>query len=771
MLIALLVIFGGSLLSPLIFRLFKEKTGYFIGIGFIPIFIYFISLYTKIVEGEALSIDTLEIFPGIPFNLYLDGLSLVFALIVLGIGILVLFYSSAYMKHKPHQGRYYSYLLLFMASMLGLVISGNLIVLYIFWSLTGISSFLLIGFYNNDKESREAAFQALIVTESGGLAMLAGIVLLGIGRNTFDFPELLTRGEFFRDHALYVPVTLLIMLGAFTKSAQFPFHFWLPSAMKAPTPVSAFLHSATMVNAGIYLLARLNPVLGNTLIWKDVLMAVGLFTFFAGVYLSLTGKDLKIILAYTTVSSLGLLVFLIGTGTSTAIKAALLYLVAHALYKGSLFMVTGAIDETTGTRNINELSNLKKKMPYTSLIALIALLSMAGLPPLLGYVGKEFFYEATLHARGIGSFMISAGILSNAMMFFISAIIAWKVFLSGDSSGLEAADVKIKKSRTIAGFLISPAILSIFGFLLAFTPGKFEDLLEFSIEAVKTVPVNVNIEVWKGFSKVFYLSLLTIGTGISFFVLRNKILPAIEFINRRIFHPDFSRSFKKLGKTISGINTRLTEFIQPSHQGIYLLIIIMSTSFLLWFLILRSGNILGPQVTKINFPALGIILIASTTAIATVLIRTKLTAIVTMGVTGYGVAMIYMFYGAIDLAITQILVETFLLIIFVLAGYRLPQFKKFSRKITRLRDGIIALFAGSAISGLLILTTTRNKLSNQVAEEIISRSFTEAHGRNIVNVILVDFRALDTLGEIMVVSLAAVAIMLMLKQKTENKHL
>lgn len=758
MLVPLLVIFIASLLSPLISRIFKNGTGYILGLFLIPMFIYFLTFYEDIVKHGHIKSQAWNFIPGIQFIFYLDGLSLVFSILVIGIGLLVLIYSSSYLKNKPHQGRYYGYLLFFMASMVGIVLSGNIIALYIFWSLTGLSSFLLIGFYNADKESRNAALQALLVTEAGGLAMLAGLILLGIIGDNSNITELFIHQESIRTHSLYPAIVLLILGGAFTKSAQFPFHFWLPSAMKAPTPVSAFLHSATMVNAGIYLVARLNPLFGNNMLWKYLLMGFGLFSFFAGVYLSLTKKDLKIILAYTTISSLGLMLFLFGAGSTNAVKAALLYLVAHALFKAALFMVTGIIDIKTGTRNIDHLGNLKKNMPVTTIIALLALLSMAGLPPLLGFVGKEFFYEATMHNKSTGPLILAAGLFSNSMMFFISAIIAYKVFFQSKPHKSNPSEAKI-------GFLIAPAILSILGFILAVIPGKFENLLAFSTEAVKCTPVEVNIQLWKGFDNVFLLSLITIGIGFLLFFWRKKIYPLLERLNRRLLQPEFSIIPRNIYQEFARLNTNFTKSLQPSYLGVYLLIVIVFTSILMWVLLLGSEKIIGPDVSQVSNGVTVIALVAAAIAVATTIIERKLAAIVTMGVTGYGVAMIYMLYGAVDLSITQMLVETFILVLFVMVVYRLPQFEKYSGKAKRLRDALVAIVAGGAISTVLVLTTTRTKISSEVSDEIIRRSLEEAHGRNIVNVILVDFRGLDTLGEITVITLAALGIMMMLKNK------
>ena len=335
----------------------------------------------------------------------LDGLSLLFGVLITGIGSLIVLYGGAYLRDDESVGRFDCLILFFMGSMLGLVLADNLILLFIFWELTSIASYLLVGFNHKDAETRKSALRALLVTAGGGLALLAGLLLLGIAGGTFERTELIALHEELINMPSYSWMVGLIFLGAFTKSAQVPFHFWLPGAMKAPTPASAYLHSATMVKAGVVLLAKLTPVLGNTRLWEDTMIIAGVITMATGALLALLQTDLKRLLAYSTISALGTLILLLGIGTTLSVKAMFVFLLVHALYKASLFMVAGAIDKTTGTREVPELSGLFRRMPRVAVAAGLAGLSMSGLPPLIGFVSKELLYEAKIEAVGMAVFV------------------------------------------------------------------------------------------------------------------------------------------------------------------------------------------------------------------------------------------------------------------------------------------------------------------------------------------------------------------------------
>ena len=418
-----------ALFAPLIYRTLRQWAGGVIALLPLGLTLYFAGFIGRVVAGENLTFSSRWVPSlSINFTFYVDGLSLLFALLISGIGTLIILYASSYLEGHTQLGRLYAYLLGFMASMLGLVLADNIITLFIFWELTSISSYLLIGFDHRRAAARQAATQALLITGTGGLALLAGLILLGQVGGGWELSALLNQGEVVHQSPLYGLILGLILLGAFTKSAQFPFHFWLPGAMEAPTPVSAYLHSATMVKAGIYLLARLYPLLGHSESWQTYVTAFGLITMLAGAILALFKTDLKQVLAYSTISALGTLVMLLGISTHEAIEAAMVFLVVHSLYKGALFMVAGAIDHETGTRDVQRLGGLRQVMPIITLGAGLSALSMAGIPLFMGFVGKELIYEAGLHAETYAAFLTAASVAANIAMVAVAGIVGYSVF-------------------------------------------------------------------------------------------------------------------------------------------------------------------------------------------------------------------------------------------------------------------------------------------------------------------------------------------------------
>lgn len=765
MLITLGVIFVGALLAPIFSIVLKGKEGVSLSIVSGAAFVYFFTFYDDIRDGEVI-VSTYSWINelGLSISFYLDGLSLLFCLLVLGIGTLILIYSNGYMLTHHHKGRFYSFMMLFLGSMLGLVTAGNLISLYIFWELTTISSYLLIGFYNHKEDSRKAALQALLITAFGGLALLSAIVIIGGVLGGFEVAYLLSNPDILKSHPSYTAIMVLVLIGTFTKSAQFPFHFWLPGAMKAPTPVSAFLHSATMVKAGIYLLARLHPVLGNTIFWNNSLAIFGAISMFMGAYFALTKKDLKSILAYTTINALGVLVMLIGTGTVTAMKAMLLYLVIHAFYKASLFMIAGEIEEKTGTRNIYKLGNLRKEMPVTTVVSILILLSMAGLPPMLGYVSKEFIYDAKLKASSLAYSVLVLNVISNILMLSISAILAYQVFFRKK----RRLPDKIKEGGV--SFWFGPMIMAFLSLVLALFPGEFEPLLEYSFQSVKDQFAEIHIKLWHGFTEEFWLSLLTVFAGLLVFLFRQKFLHALMKINSKVFHIHFADVFSSIIDAVMQFAKKKTRFLQHGYHRYYLMVILLISSFLLLFQIQKIWTWdYVSNLASVYFFTAGIAAIIIFSAFAAVVSRTKLTAIITMGIVGYGLAMVYMIYEAIDLAITQILVETLILVIFVMVVYKLPDFAKFSSRWAAIRDGIIAGIAGIVMTAIA-LESANVKPLEKVSEFFVENSLSRAHGKNIVNVILVDFRSMDTLGEITVLAIAAFGAFALLKLKRKKNY-
>jgi len=700
---------------------------------------------------------------GLNFEFLLDGLSLAFALLVTGVGVLVFLYAHSYMKSYDNTAKFFFFLLLFSGAMLGLVLSANLIQLFIFWELTTVLSFFLISFFNEKELARKAAFQSLVITFLGGLSLLAGIIVIGSAVDSYSINDWVAGADKIKSSSSYVPGLILILIGVFTKSAQFPFHFWLPGAMQAPAPVSAYLHSATMVKAGVFLLARLSPALGGTDEWTFIVPLFGVITMLVGSYFAITQTDLKAILAYTTINALGVLVLLLGIDTNLSIKAAVLFLFIHAFYKASLFMIAGFIEKKTGTREINELGGLIKSFPITSAIALLALLSMAGLPPMLGFLGKELIYEAKVQSPGFGSMIFIFGFISNVLMFAVSMKVLFKVFLG-----------KAKKTYTVSRFkntffVIGPAILVLISLVIGIAPNLFGKwIIEPAINVIYASPVNVELALWHGFNQVLLLSIATVvlGSMLSYILMKyNRVEVLWQKFNTTVFPVNLPELFTKTIESFVAFSVSKTKILQHGYHRYYILSIIVFTAVLLWVqLFVTKGWQFEIPFTFKPFYISGLVFIIMLATLFSVITRSRIAAILSMGVTGYGMALIFLYYSAVDLAITQILSETLIVVMFMLILQRLPTFTKLSSKATKIRDLIVSIIFGTAMT-LVTLKAINVNLSSPISEFFMQNSFHKAFGENVVNVILVDFRALDTLGEATVLVIAAVGVSVLLFSK------
>jgi multicomponent Na+:H+ antiporter subunit A len=761
MLLSLVIIFIGAIFSLAIPESLKKFRGYMLASLPLFLFVYYAFNIDAISSGSSIKESYTWIREaGINFTFYLDGLSILFALLISGIGFFILIYANDYMKNYHHSRRFYFFIVLFMGSMMGLVLSSNLISLFLFWELTSITSFFLIGFLDHKEPARKAAIQALLITGLGGLALLSGIILLYQVTGTFELREIIQQKANVLESPHYLTILILFLAGIFTKSAQFPFHFWLPGAMQAPSPVSAFLHSATMVKAGIFLLFRISSIMGGTQEWSGIITFVGALTMFSGAYMSIAKSDLKSLLAHTTISALGILTMLIGINTKLSIKAAILFLIIHSLYKATLFMVAGAIDKQTGTREISRLGGLYRRMPIITIAALISLLSMSGLPPMLGFVGKELIYEAKVQVGGLGNIVLILGVASNVFLVWVSGMVAYRTFFGKERRGT------MKKLEPGFAIWIGPIVLSLVSLALGLSPGKFgEMIIEPALVASRVEILDIKLKLWHGFNQVFFLSLATIFLGVLLFFLSERLIPVIRKVNEKYFNYDFAGVFSSLIDGVLLFSKKKTEIIQHGYHRLYLMIIFLFSSFLIFYqLISTSGWQFSANFSDMPFYMIMIGLIIGLAAIFTTITRSRMAAIVFLGVAGYGVALIYLMYGGIDLAITQILVETLTIILFVLVIKKLPKFKVLSNKAARIRDLGIALFAGIAMTGLTIKADFLN-LNPSISKFFIEKSMPEGFGRNVVNVILVDFRALDTLGEITVLVIAAAGVLALLKYK------
>lgn len=692
---------------------------------------------------------------GLALSLRVDGLGLLFALLITVIGGLVLIYAAGYMKAGIRTGRLFSFLLMFMGAMLGLVLADNVLTLYMFWEATSITSFLLIGIQNDRAEARSAAWQALLVTGAGGLAMLAGLLLLAMAGGSSELSVLAGAGDVVRASPLYPAALLLILAGAFTKSAQFPFHFWLPGAMEAPTPVSAYLHSATMVKAGVYLIARLSPAMAGTDLWSWVIMPVGAATMLVGGYLAIHVTDLKRVLAYSTVSALGALVVLLGMGTQAGAIAAVIFLMAHALYKGALFMVAGAVDHEAGTRNLSKLSGLRHHMPVTAVVAGLAALSLAGLGPVLSFIGKELVFEAAW-AGGWRWTLVPVAIAASALFVAVAWMVGVRPFWGRARSEFDHVH---EPPISLWG---GAAILAAGGVVLAFFPTVPSVLASRAASAIAGTPVSFTLVIWHGLNIALGLSALSLAAGAALYygwVRRGRSSSLMEVLIAR----GPATWYVAVVAGVNAVAKFQTRVLQNGRLSNYLLTILLAGSALTaWPLLSRVTFRPSAVPTGLRIYEGLLALLMVLAAISAVRSRSRLAAIVSLGVVGYSVGLMFILFGAPDLAMTQFLVETLTVILFVLVFYHLPRYSVMSRPAARARDATIALLGGAVITGL-VLMANGVRVDKRLADYFARNSLPMGHGHNIVNVILVDFRGLDTLGEITVLAIAALGVLALLK--------
>ncbi|QFT31566.1 Na(+)/H(+) antiporter subunit A [Labrenzia sp. THAF82] len=761
---AVLAPFAAAVVAPILTRWFKHNAAWPLAIVPGLIFLHFAGFIGPVSEGQTF-VASMAWAPsyGVNFSVYVDGLSTLFALLISGIGTFIILYAGGYLKGHPQQGRFFSFLFMFMGAMLGLVLCNNLISLFIFWELTSITSFLLIGFDHLRAASRRAAVQALVVTGGGGLVLLAGFIVIINATGEIEMSVLLSSPDIIKDSGLYVPIFLLVLGGAFTKSAQFPFHFWLPNAMEAPTPVSAYLHSATMVKAGVYLLMRVHPLLGDTALWTTVLPLFGGITLLVGTILAVRMTDLKLMLAYTTVASLGLLVMLTGTSHEKALEGAVLYLLAHSLFKGALFMVAGTIDHEAGTRDITKLGGLRSAMPITFVAACLAALSMAGLPPFIGFIAKEVLYYGTWGWLELGLPITVTAVVGNSLMLVIAAAVAIKPFF-----GPKVDTPKHAHEGPVLLFA-GPVFLSVTGLglaLIAHTTGvlfvgpTLSSLLgEFKSIDLHLWPTKINAPL--------ILSVITIGLGIALFTQLDRLRAIIAGILAAIgWGPD--KGFDQFVSGVVGFSAWITRHLQTGKMHTYMMLTFGFTALAVLLPGFLTNSLPAmPKMPEYRFYEWGIFFIAILGLIAVLIAKTRLTAIVSLGIQGFAVALIFMMFGAPDLSFTQFMVETLSVVILALVMTRLNLSPRDHRTApAALGTGVIAAAVGLGLT-LTLLAITQQPFDSRLSEFFTEYSRSIAHGRNIVNVILVDFRGVDTLGEIAVVVLAGLCVLALIRVRTK----
>ncbi len=785
-----------ALFIPLLFkRLGQIHTGWFVLLVPAALFSYYATRLPSVMEGgtyvsEFSWIPSLDI----AFVAYLDGLSLLFTLLITGIGALVVLYSIFYLdKHREQLHNFYVYLLIFMSAMLGVVQSDHLITLYLFWELTSISSFLLIAYWYTRDRSRFGALKSMMITVFGGLMMLGGFVLLSIMGGTYSIRELIAQAPELAQHDFFIWALVLVLLGAFTKSAQFPFYIWLPDAMEAPTPVSAYLHSATMVKAGIYLVARLTPVFALSEVWMWLVAGVGLFTMVWASFFALKQKDLKGILAFSTVSQLGLIMSLLGVAAAAyhvedaaetylkyAAFAAIFHLINHATFKGSLFMIAGIVDHETGTRDIRKLGGLMSLMPVSFTVALIGSLSMAGLPPFNGFLSKEMFLTAMLSLQEFDMFSMDVWWVLFPIIAWVGSVFTFiysLYFVFHTFAGKHQPEQLPKQAHEAPiGMLISPVFLAALVVLIFFIPNLIGDwLVKPAVAAIQPFlydsPQNVDIHVaaWHGFNTELFMALgiFAIG-GLMFWTLHKW---------QRLYdlYPDaisLNRLYDEMMLLSGGGANRFSRIYMTGFIRSYL---VYMFSFMTFIVLLTLFLTDAFQIDFSNLTPIGIyeivILLALVGATLTILgSKSRLTAIIALGAVGYSVALLFVIFRAPDLALTQLVIETISVALFLLAFYHLPQIsRKEERMKFRFGNALVALGVGITMT-LVALSAHSQKALPSISEFYKETVYKEAGGGNIVNVILVDYRGFDTLFEIAVLGIAGIGIITMIRLRLTKKE-
>ena len=700
---------------------------------------------------------------GIDFSFRLDSLGLLFALLISGIGTLIYIYAYYYLNPKNSLSKLYLLLMLFMAAMLGISLSNNLIILLVFWELTSISSFLLVGYWSNYEAAQRGSRMALTITGMGGLAMLGGFVLLGQITGTYQLDQILMMTEQIQSHHLFVPTLLLILLGAFTKSAQFPFHFWLPNAMAAPTPVSAYLHSATMVKAGLFLVARLLPIFAGAALFHNIVTFVGLFTLCMAAFFAIFKEDLKGLLAYSTISHLGLIMCLLGIGSPLAVAAAIFHIINHATFKAALFMIAGIIDHESGTRDLRKLSGLWQLLPFTATLTMITAASMAGVPLTNGFLSKEMFFTE-LVASLSGPLMVGSAIVATLAGIFAVAYsirLVHGVFFDGPLG----KQVPNKDAHEPAFGMRAPAtLLAILCILVGLLPALLVEKIVNSTTQATTQNFafeGTHLALWHGFNLPLLMSVISLLGGIIFYfslakggALREIDLdPKLGRLQGRVLFDLFLKNLL--------LNSR--RFRRSTENG-------KLQSYLLWIVIFTVGlvgfpllsNAVGTGTRELTHaPALAIILWLLLFSACWMLLwfhHERIKAVLISGAVGLVVTMVFIGFSAPDLALTQITVDVVTTVLLLMSLSLLPQLTPYESSPTRRwRDAIIALGGGLGIAAIAWLIMTRDH--NSISWFFLQQSIPLGGGTNVVNVILVDFRGFDTFGEITVLGIAAIGVL------------
>ena len=770
----LLLPFAGSLLAALMPTHARTAAAGWAALVSLAALVWVALLFPTLQTGQVLHEEYRWIpSAGINFSVRMDGFAWMFAMLVTGIGLLVALYARYYMSKNDPVPRFFSFFLAFMGAMLGVVLSGNVVQLVFFWELTSLFSFMLIGYWYHRKDARRGARMALTVTGAGGLAMLAGMLMLGHIAGSYQLDVILGAGERIRAHPLYTPMLVLVLLGAFTKSAQFPFHFWLPRAMAAPTPVSAYLHSATMVKAGVFLLARLWPALSGTEQWFWLVGGAGVVTLVLGAYFAMFQNDLKGLLAYSTISHLGLITLLLGLNRDLAAVAAVFHIMNHATFKASLFMAAGIIDHETGTRDMRRLSGLWKAMPITGTLAFVASAAMAGVPLMNGFLSKEMFFAETVDLSSTP--LLDYGLPVAATVAGIFAVVYSLRFSVGVFLGPPARQLPLEPHEPVRWMRVPIEILVLLCIVVGIFPqwsiGPALDVAARPVVGGAMPPFSLAI--WHGFNKPLVMSLIALGGGIALYLLLRRGVVAGRFKHAPLLGLNGQRLFES---TLYGLD-RLSRWalavlstyrLQP-QMLLMVLAAIVFASVALWAGGISWGD--RPRVPgNLEFTLLWVLGCVAALAAANQAKFHRLAALILLGAVGLAVSLTFLWFSAPDLALTQLTVEVVTTVLFLLGLRWLPKRRPEEAehlglrvRARRARDFVVSLVAGSGMAVLAYAMMTR-PAPQSISPFFIDRSLPEGGGTNVVNVMLVDFRAFDTMGEITVLGIVGLTVYALLRR-------
>ncbi|WP_269933022.1 monovalent cation/H+ antiporter subunit A [Aminobacter sp. HY435] len=769
--------FVGSAIAAVLPSNARNAEAWLAGFVTLAVLVMASASYPAVAAGGAIR-NTIEWVPSLGLNLSLrmDGFAWLFAMMISGIGFLVVLYARYYMSPDDPVPRFFSFFLAFMGAMLGIVLSGNLILLVVFWELTSVFSFLLIGYWHHNANARDGARMALTITGIGGLGLLAGVLLLGHIAGSYDLDRVLASGELIRSHDLYLPALLLILLGTLTKSAQFPFHFWLPNAMAAPTPVSAYLHSATMVKAGVFLMARLWPVLAGSTEWFWILGFCGMMSLALGAYFAIFQQDIKGLLAYSTISHLGLITLLLSLGSPLGAVAAIFHMVNHATFKASLFMAAGIIDHETGTRDIRRLSGLFKFMPITATLAMVASAAMAGVPLLNGFLSKEMFFAEAIETHAISVLDTAApyvAVLASAFAVTYSIRFIHGVFFGPAPTDLPRVPHEPPFLMRFPIMLLVLACILV-GTIPGITIGPFLHTAVSSVLGAETP--QYSLSVWHGFNVPLLMSTVALVAGVILYLCLKNYLANCEEgppIFRRL---KGQRIFERAMVTVSWRWARFVEFrlgprrLQPQLR-LLVFVAFAAASWPLYSLGFEPGRFtfLGADPAFAGVWVLGMLCAIGAAYQAKF---HRLAALILLSGAGLVTCITFVWLSAPDLAVTQLLVEIVTTVLILLGLRWLPKrvedadaLAAASRgaRLRRVRDLALAVAVGFGMTAIAYAVMTRTPPAT-IADYFLEKAYSEGGGRNVVNVILVDFRGFDTFGEITVLAIVALTVFALLRR-------